>query len=192
MRGEGDPLDEPRSSAARWASLENAVNRERKRLSDFIRRRIGDESEAEDVLQDVFYHLLRSPSVTEPIENLTAWLFAVARNKVIDWYRKRRPAPLPRGGDEGPLDLEEALFDPADGPDRAYWRAAVWAELADALDQLPETQRDVFVAHELEGASFKEIAERTGEPLNTLLARKRYAVLYLRERLRDLYDDLAP
>lgn len=186
------PLGGPTSSAAPTAPLEAAVKRERKRLSDFIRRRITDESDAEDVLQDVFYQLLTSPSVTEPIENLTAWLFAVARNKVVDWYRKRRPAPLRRGGDEGPLDLEDVLFDPADGPDRAYWRAAVWAELADALDELPEEQRDVFVAHELEGASFKQIAERTGEPLNTLLSRKRYAVLYLRERLRDLYDDLEP
>jgi RNA polymerase sigma factor (sigma-70 family) len=172
------------------APLETAVKRDRKRLFDFIRRRIADEGDAEDILQDVFYQLLTSPSVTEPIENLTAWLFTVARHKVIDWYRKRRPAPLPEAG--GSLDLEDVLFDSADGPDRAYWRAAVWAELANALDEMPPEQRDVFVAHELEGASFKQIAERTGEPLNTLLSRKRYAVLYLRERLRDLYDELLP
>ncbi len=185
------PLGGPTSSAAQRAPLETAVKRERKRLFDFIRRRIADEGDAEDVLQDVFYQLLTSPSVTEPIENLTAWLFTVARNKVVDWYRKRRPAPLPEAEGEGPLDLEGVLFDPADGPDRAYWRAAVWTELADALDELPAEQRDVFVAHELEGASFKEIAERTGEPLNTLLSRKLYAVLYLRERLRDPVAHLA-
>ena len=186
------PLGGPTRSAAHTAPLDTAVKRERKRLFDFIRRRIADEGDAEDILQDVFYQLLTSPSVTEPIENLTAWLFTVARNKVVDWYRKRRPAPLPEAGVGGPLDLEDVLFDPADGPDRAYWRAAVWTELANALDEMPPEQRDVFVAHELEGASFKEIAERTGEPLNTLLSRKRYAVLHLRERLRDLYDELEP
>lgn len=111
---------------------------------------------------------------------------------MVDWYRKRRPARLRNAGDEDPLELEDVLFDPADGPDRAYWRAAVWTELAEALGELPDEQQDVFFAHELEGASFKEIAERTGEPLNTLLSRKRYAVLYLRERLRDLYEEMEP
>lgn len=130
--------------------------------------------------------------MAEPIEDLTAWLFTVARNKVIDWYRKRRPAPLPQvsSEDEGFPGLEDILFDPADGPDRAYWRSAVWSELAEALDELPAEQREVFVAHELEGMSFKEIARRTGEPMSTLLSRKRYAVLFLRERLQDLYDEL--
>lgn len=174
------------------ASLETAVELEKRRLFDFIRRRIGNESDAEDVLQDVFHQLATSYNVTEPIENLTAWLFTVARNKVIDWYRKRRPAALPQvtGEGGGRLDLEDVLFDPAHGPDRAYWRSAVWSELADALDDLPKEQRDVFVAHELEGLSFKEIALRSGEPLNTLLSRKRYAVLFLRERLQDLYAEL--
>lgn len=185
------PLGDQPSRTLGVSPLETAVRKERRRLLDFIRRRIDNESDAEDLLQDVFYQLATSYSVTEPIENLAAWLFTVARNKVVDWYRKRRPTAPPRvTGEEEGLDLEDFLFDPADGPDRAYWRSAVWSELGEALDELPQEQREVFVAHELEGLSFKQIAERTGEPLNTLLSRKRYAVLYLRERLQDLYDEL--
>jgi RNA polymerase sigma factor (sigma-70 family) len=170
------------------------VKSQRKRLFDFIRRRIRSESDAEDILQDVFYQLVSSYSVTEPIENLTAWLYTVARNRITDWYRKRRAVPLPDGGESGitngPLILDEILFDPQDSPDSVYWRSMVWQELADALDELPERQRAVFVWHELEGRSFKEIAEMTGEPINTLLSRKRYAVLELRKRLQDVYDEL--
>ena len=163
-----------------------------KRLYGFVRSRIRDERDAEDLVQDVFQQLVASESVTEPIEDLTAWLYAVARNRVIDWYRKRRPEPLPQphpeeGDGPGP---EEMLSHPLDSPDRVFWRSAVWEELADALAELPEAQRDVFIAHELEGTSFKEIAQRTGEPLNTLLSRKRYAVLFLRERLRHLYEEI--
>jgi RNA polymerase sigma factor (sigma-70 family) len=173
-------------------SIDSAVKRERIRLLDFIRRRIRNESDAEDILQDVFFQLAASDSVTEPIENLTAWLFTVARNKLTDWYRKHRTVPLPGGTGEGeePFNPEEVLFDPDDGPDHAYWRSTVWSELADALEELPREQREVFVWHELEGRSFKEIAESTGTPVNTLLSRKRYAVLALRERLQDLYDEL--
>jgi RNA polymerase sigma factor (sigma-70 family) len=174
--------------------IEAVVKKEKRRLFDFIRRRIGSESEAEDLLQDVFYQLASSYSVAEPIENLTAWLFTVARNKVIDWYRRRKPAPLPQvAGDEDDrmLGPEEILFDLGESPDRAYWRAEVWNAIQGALDELPPAQRDVFVAHEIEGVSFKEMARRTGDPLNTLLSRKRYAVLFLRERLRDLYDEMA-
>jgi RNA polymerase sigma factor (sigma-70 family) len=130
--------------------------------------------------------------VTEPIEHVTAWLFTAARNRVIDWYRKRRTerlAQLLTDGD-GPLFLDEILFDPRQEPDQLYARSLVWPQLADALDELPEEQRDVFIMHELEGMSFKEIAESTGVPLNTLLSRKRYAVLHLREQLADLYDEL--
>ncbi len=142
-------------------------------------------------MQDVFYQLVSSFSVTEPVERLTSWLFTVAKNKIIDWYRKRRPQSLPVDAEvDGPLNLEEILFDPAQNPDEIYARSLFWTELADALDDLPESQREVFVLHELEGKSFKEIAERTGEPINTLLSRKRYAVIFLRDRLRDLYDEL--
>ena len=172
--------------------LVEAVRRERKRLADFIRRRVNDPEDAEDILQDVFYQLAASYSVTEPIEHVTAWLFAAARNRVIDWYRKRRTEPLGQllADGDGPLFLDEILFDPRQEPDQLYARSLVWPQLAGALDELPEEQRDVFIMHELEGMSFKEIAESTGVPLNTLLSRKRYAVLHLREQLADLYDEL--
>jgi RNA polymerase sigma factor (sigma-70 family) len=172
--------------------VEAALKKERERLLGFIRRRIGNASDAEDILQDVFYQLLVSDSVMEPIENLTAWLFTAARNKVIDWYRKRRPVRSPHaaGDHDASPDPEDILSGPADGPERAYWRSLFWSELAEALDELPEGQREVFVAHELDGLSFKAIAERTGVPINTLLSRKHYAVLFLRERLQELYDEL--
>lgn len=176
----------------RNAALTNAVRQERQRLSDFIRRRVGNEEDAEDILQDVFAQLVSSYSVTEPIEQVTAWLFRVARNRIIDWYRRKRPERLSASasGPDAPLNLEEILFDPRQDPDRAFARSLVWKELADALDELPEEQRQVFVWHELEGKSFKEMEEATGVPLNTLLSRKRYAVLHLRERLQEMYDQL--
>lgn len=175
----------------RNASAEAAVRAERKRLFEFIRRRVRTEEDAEDIMQDVFYQLVASYSVTEPIEKLTSWLFTVARNKIIDWYRKRKPGILNREDEETgePLNLEDILFDPTQNPDEVYARSLVWTELAGALDELPEEQRDVFVMHELEGRSFKEIAEITGEGINTLLSRKRYAVLRLRESLQELYDE---
>jgi len=176
----------------RETSIKNAVRTQRKRLLDFIRRRVRSDADAEDILQDVFYQLVSSYNVAEPIEQLTAWLFAVARNKIIDWYRKRKPESLPPDKDDPslPLNLEEILFDPKQNPDQVYARSLVWTELADALDELPDEQREVFVMHELEGKSFKEIAETTGEPMNTLLSRKRYAVLFLRERLQELYNEM--
>ncbi len=171
--------------------IERTAHKERQRLLEFIRRRVRNESDAEDIVQDVFYQLASTYSVTEPIEQMTTWLFHVARNKIIDWYRRRHPATVPLDTQEGaePRVLEEILFEPGQDPDRLYARSLVWTELADALDDLPEEQREVFVLHELEGRNFKEIAEMTGEPLNTLLSRKRYAVLYLRERLQELYDE---
>ena len=175
----------------RNATIERAAGAERKRLLDFIRRRVRTEEDAEDILQDVFYQLATSYSVTEPIEKITSWLFTVARNRIIDWYRKKRPESLPASGCDPtvPLNLEDILYDPKQNPDRVYARSLVWTELADALDELPEEQREVFVLHELEGKSFKEIVELTGEPLNTLLSRKRYAVLHLRDRLQELYEE---
>jgi RNA polymerase sigma factor (sigma-70 family) len=180
---------ENRSPAA--AAADAAFRSERKRLFDFIRRRVRTEADAEDILADVFYQMVASYSVTEPIEKITAWLLTVARNKIIDWYRKRKPDSLRQWDDESalPLNLEDILFDPGQNPDVLYARSLLWTELADALEDLPDEQRDVFVMHELEGKSFKEIAEITGEPVNTLLSRKRYAVLYLREALQELYDD---
>jgi RNA polymerase sigma factor (sigma-70 family) len=181
------------------AAADAAFRSERKRLFDFIRRRVRTEADAEDILADVFYQMVASYSVTEPIEKMTSWLLTVARNKIIDWYRKRKPESFRRRTDESalpqnlslnlPLNLEDILFDPGQNPDVLYERSQLWTELADALEDLPDEQRDVFVMHELEGKSFKEIAEITGEPVNTLLSRKRYAVLYLREALQELYDD---
>jgi RNA polymerase sigma factor (sigma-70 family) len=172
-------------------AAEATFRTERKRLFDFIRRRVRTNEDAEDIMEDVFFQLLSSASVTEPIEKMTSWLFTVARNKVIDWYRKKRPESLPRDLDDPslPLNLEDILYDPTQNPDQVYARSLVWTELAEALDELPEEQKQVFVMHELEGKSFKEIAEITGEPQNTLLSRKRYAVLYLREQLKELYDE---
>jgi RNA polymerase sigma factor (sigma-70 family) len=188
---------ENRTQAA--AAADAAFRSERKRLFDFIRRRVRTEADAEDILADVFYQMVASYSVTEPIEKMTSWLLTVARNKIIDWYRKRKPESFRQRTDESvlpqnlplnlPLNLEDILFDPGQNPDVLYARSLVWTELADALEDLPDEQRDVFVMHELEGKSFKEIAEITGEPVNTLLSRKRYAVLYLREALQELYDD---
>jgi RNA polymerase sigma factor (sigma-70 family) len=174
------------------AALEKTFRAERARLFDFIRRRVRNEADVEDILQDVFYQLITSYSVTEPIEQLTRWLFTVARNRVTDWYRKRRSLPLPRQEEDpsAPLNLEEILFDPAENPDEVYFRSFIWGELVDALDVLPEEQREVFVMHELEGRSFKEMAAITGAPINTLLSRKRYAILALRRSLQELYDEI--
>ncbi|MGB5874207.1 MAG: RNA polymerase sigma factor [Bacteroidota bacterium] len=172
-------------------SFETAIHEKRERLFNYILKRVSNRADAEDLLQDVMYQLLAGYSIAEPIENLTAWLYTVARNRIIDWYRKRRPQPVTDLTNEegGPLDLADLLYDPSYEPDTLYQRSIVWTALADALDELPSERRQVFVQHELEGKSFKQIAEITGEPLNTLLSRKRYAVLYLRERLNELYRD---
>lgn len=179
------------NSAGARQTADATFRLERKRLFDFIRSRVRTEEDAEDILSDVFYQLMSSYSVTEPIEKMTSWLFTVARNKIIDWYRKKRPDSLPRDIDDPslPLNLEDILYDPAQNPDQVYERSLVWTELADALDDLPREQKEVFVMHELEGKSFKEIADQTGESINTLLSRKRYAVLFLREKLQELYDE---
>lgn len=173
------------------ATVEQTYRTERKRLLEFIRKRVRHEQDAEDILHDVFFQLIAGYSVTEPIEKLTSWLFTVARNRIIDWYRKRRPESSPANKDDPTVSLnfEEIFFDLQQGPDQVYERSLIWEELAEALDDLPDKQREVFVMHELEGKSFKEIAELTGEPVNTLLSRKRCAVLFLRERLYELYEE---
>lgn len=173
------------------------VARERARLSRFIRRRVPDVDEAEDILQDVLFDFLQAYRLPEPIEQIGAWLFRVARNRIIDGFRKKRELPLAElaahGDDDGGEDghwLEEAL-PPADaGPDAAYARRVMLDEIHAALGELPPEQRAVFVAHELEGVSFKEMVAASGLSQNTLLARKRYAVLYLRKRLQRLRDEL--
>ena len=171
-----------------------AVNREYGRLRNFIRKRVADPGDAEDVLQDVFYELVEAYRMLQPVEQATAWLFQVARNRIVDLFRRRGREALrtetPITEDGEVLSLDEFLPSPTGGPDTAYVRSVLMDELDAALDELPEEQRDVFVAHELMGYSFNEIAEQTGVSVNTLLSRKHYAVLHLRERLRSIYDEL--
>jgi RNA polymerase sigma factor (sigma-70 family) len=151
------------------------IGRERSRLRNFIRSRVPDPSDAEDILQDVFASLVEANQLLMPIEHVTGWLFRVARNRITDLFRRRRPEPL---------EFEDLLPSPDAGPDAIYERSVLLEVLEDALDALPPDQRDVFIQHELEGRSFKEIAAETGVNVNTLLSRKRYAILRLRELLR--------
>lgn len=175
-------------------TLKLAFQGEKQRLLAFIRKRVPEKTDAEDILQDVFYQLAETFNVLEPIEQISAWLFRVARNKIIDRYRKKKPESLEQylntGEEEESWNLSKLLFDPQDGPENTYTRTRVWDTLAEALDELPAEQREVFVWHELEGKSFKDIAEATGVTVNTLLSRKRYAVLHLRKRLESLYDEM--
>ena len=172
--------------------LQRTIKSERRRLFDFIRRRVRNEADAEDILQDVFYQLAVNYNVTEPIQQLTSWLFTVARNRIVDWYRKKKPDRFSEEQlqTEDGLTLSDLLVDPRQNPDDVYARSLVWDAVLDALEELPDNQREVFVMHEFEGRSFKEIAELTGESINTLISRKRYAVLFLREQLRELYGEL--
>jgi RNA polymerase sigma factor (sigma-70 family) len=173
--------------------ISEAVERERPRLRDFIRRRVADDRDVEDILQEVFYELVEAYRGTHPVELASAWFFRVARNRIIDLFRKKKPESLSNAiameeGDE--LQLEDLLPSPDEGPDAAYARTVLLEQMEDALDELPDEQRAVFIANELEGRSFKELAEETGVSINTLISRKRYAVLHLRERLQDIYDEL--
>jgi RNA polymerase sigma factor (sigma-70 family) len=174
-------------------AIGETLDGESKRLFDFIRRRVPTDDDAEDILQDVFYQFVNTMRL-EPIERAASWLFKVAGNKVIDWYRKKKPERLERKSvfddeDETSSYAEDVLFDPKDSPDEQYARTLVWDEVYAALNELPEEQREVFVMQELDEMSFKDIAAITGEPVNTLISRKRYAVLHLRERLKGLYDE---
>jgi RNA polymerase sigma factor (sigma-70 family) len=170
-----------------------AVEQEQSRLRNFIRRRVPDPGDAEDILQDVFYELVEAYRLMKPIEQVGAWLFRVARNRITDRFRKKRPvlasdqAGVEEDGEM--LSLEDLLPSQDAGPDAAYARSLLLEELEDALEELPDEQREVFVAHEFEGRSFKELAAGSGMSVNTLLSRKRYAVLFLRQRLREIYDE---
>ena len=172
------------------SEISAVVVREQSRLGNFIRTRVGDPAEAEDILQDVFYEFVEEYRLPESIEQASAWLFRVARNRIIDRFRKKKPVSLSEAGDEEDYRLDLALPSPDAGPEAEYARALLLDALREALDELPEAQREVFVEHELDGRSFKEMAARTGVAVNTLLARKRYAVLHLRERLQTVYDEL--
>ncbi|MBU1427107.1 MAG: RNA polymerase sigma factor [Gammaproteobacteria bacterium] len=171
--------------------ITETISRERGRLRNFIRRRVPDVSEAEDILQDVFFEYVEAYRLPEPIEQVGAWLFRVARNRIIDRFRKKREVqlPVPSGDADDEHWLEEVLPSPDAGPEAVYARGVLLEELLAALEELPKEQRDVFIAHELEGRSFKEMATESGVSANTLLARKRYAVLHLRARLQTIYDE---
>jgi RNA polymerase sigma factor (sigma-70 family) len=173
--------------------ITEVVKREQSRLGNFIRRRVPDPGDAEDILQDVFYALVEANRLLMPIEHVTGWLFRVARNRITDLFRKKTPERFSDADvldDEGGLmPFEDLLPSPGAGPDALYARSVLLDELEDAFDELPAEQREVFVAHELEGRSFKEMSAESGVSVNTLLARKRYAVLHLRKRLQSIYDE---
>ncbi len=184
----------------RWAMtqqddrISEAIAREQSRLRNFIRRRVPDREDAEDILQDVFYELVEAYRLMKPVEQVTAWLFRVARNRITDLFRKKkrealRSEPAAIAEDRVVLQLEELLPSPDAGPEALYARNVLLEELEAALDELPEEQREVFIAHELMGHSFKEIAAESGVSVNTLLSRKHYAVLYLRERLQAIHAE---
>jgi len=168
-----------------------AVERDEPRLRSFIRKRVLDIGDAEDVLQDVFYELTESYRMMKPVEQVTAWLYRVARNRITDLFRRKKTESLsePAGDEDGARALEESLPSPDAGPDAIFARNVLLEVLDEALTELPAEQREVFVAHELLGRSFKEIADEMGVGVNTLLSRKRYAVLHLRERLQEMKDD---
>jgi len=174
--------------------IADAVTRERSRLRNFIRRRVPDPGDVDDILQDVFYRLVQANRLLMPIEDVTAWLFRVARNRIIDLLRAKKPerfSDVARQDEDGELrHLEDLLPSPDAGPDALYARSLLLDELELAISELPADQRHVFVAHELEGRSFTEMSAATGVSVNTLLSRKRYAVLRLRERLQRIYDEL--
>ena len=178
--------------------ISDAVDRDYAGLRAFIRKRVADREEAEDILQDVFYELVEAYRLMKPVEQVTAWLFRVARNRIIDLFRRRKretarsqgaPGEGASGEEVVSLPLEEMLLSQDAGPEAAYVRTALAEELDDALDELPKEQRQVFIAHEVLGYSFQEIADQTGVGINTLLSRKRYAVQYLRRRLQAIYDE---
>ena len=175
--------------------IADVVERERSRLLGFIRRRVSDPIDAEDVLQDVLSALVEANRLLMPIEHVTGWLFQAARNRITDLFRKKRPESLgsvvakEEEDDDERLRMEDLLPSPDAGPEALYARGVLIEELERAFEELPPEQRAVFVAHELEGRSFKELAAETGTSVNTLLSRKRYAVLHLRRRLQDVYDD---
>jgi len=173
------------------SNITRVINDYSRRLLGFIRKRVTNEADAEDILQDVFYQFIGNP---EPIEQVTSWLFTVARNKIIDKQRKKKPESIEdiygSAEEELAFDWTEVFVDDTDNPETAYLRSLFWEALDNALNELPPEQKEVFVMNEIDGIPFKEIAARTGQTVNTLLSRKRYAVLHLRDRLSVLKDEL--
>jgi len=175
--------------------ISEVVAEERSRLRNFVRRRVPDPSDVEDIVQEVFYELVEANRLLMPIEHVTGWLFRIARNRITDLFRKKKPQAFSDAAvvdDDGELlRIEDLLPSPDAGPEEVYFRNVLLDELESALEELPDQQREVFVAHELEGRGFKELSLETGVSVNTLLSRKRYAVLHLRERLRSIHDEFA-
>jgi RNA polymerase sigma factor (sigma-70 family) len=175
--------------------LSQAIERDEPRLRSFIRKNVADTTEAEDILQDVFYELLQTYRLMKPVEHVTAWLFRVARNRMIDFFRRRKPdslnQPVSAEEDGDTLLLEDLLPSSEAGPEADYARSLLLDALEDALEELPQAQREVFIAHEVDGISFKELSAETGISVNTLISRKHYAVLHLRKRLQTIYEDFA-
>ena len=189
-----ETLSIPPQTTEQNRQISDVIQREQSRLRGFIRKRVADAGDAEDILQDVLYELVETYRLLQPIEQVGAWLYRVARNRIIDSFRKKRPQPFAdvqaQGAEEeGALLLEDLLPSPDAGPEAAYARSVLLEEIDSTIEELPEEQREVFVAHEIEGRSFKQLAGETGVSVNTLLSRKRYAVMYLRRRLQAIYDE---
>jgi RNA polymerase sigma factor (sigma-70 family) len=188
-------LDTTWMTASQNERLSETIGRERGRLRNFIRKRVADEAEAEDILQDVFYELIEAYRLMKPIEQASAWMFRVARNRIVDFFRNKKSVSLSDSAltdGEGleTRSLEELLPSPDAGPEAVFARNVLLEELEAAIEELPEEQREVFIAHEIEGRSFKELSAETGVSVNTLLSRKHYAVLQLRRRLQSIHDEL--
>ena len=191
-------MDEPPSVAVmieQDRQITEIVSDQRSRLRNFIRKRVPDPADAEDIVQEVFYELVEANRLLMPIEHVTGWLFRVARNRITDLFRKRKPEAFSDAAVEGEdgerLHIEDLLPSPDAGPEALYFRNVLLDELEFALDELPVEQREVFIAHEIDGRSFKELSAETGVSVNTLLSSKRYAVLHLRERLQNIHDEFA-
>jgi RNA polymerase sigma factor (sigma-70 family) len=191
-------VDKPVSAIAMTEQdrqISQVVAEQRSRLRNFIRHRVPDPSDAEDIVQEVFYELVEANRLLMPIEHVTGWLFRVARNRITDLFRKKKAVAFSDAAVEDEtgesLQIEDLLPSPNAGPEAVYFRNVLLDELEFALGELPREQREVFIAHELEGRSFKELSAESGVSINTLLSRKRYAVLHLRERLQSIHDDFA-
>jgi RNA polymerase sigma factor (sigma-70 family) len=186
-----EALSVEQTTAGQDRRISEAVEREQSRLRSFIRNRVADAGDAEDLLQDVFFELVEAYRLMKPVEHVSAWLFRVARNRITDWFRKKKPVTFTEaaGASEPEESFEDLLPSPDAGPYAAYARQVLLEELDAAVDELPDEQRAVFVAHQIEGRGFKDLAAETGVSVNTLLSRKRYAVLHLRRRLKAIYDE---
>lgn len=191
LTGEGLSIAEQERVGAQNAAIAEAMERDAPKLRRFIGRRVLDAADAEDVLQDVFYELIQAYRMLKPAEQVTAWLYRVARNRIVDLFRRKKTVSLnePAAGDVDAPSLEDLLPSADAGPEAAYARELLFEAVDEALEELPENQREVFIAHEFMGKSFKELSEETGVGVNTLLSQKRYAVLHLRKRLQEMKEE---